>query len=103
MAKTSGTGTMRRHLLKDHRDEWISSCLEQGIKLTCATSKVALDQYQACHGGARHPVLPDDVIPPFSNDVFLDALVDFVVCDDQVSLTFQHLYFYLIDNTHCCL
>ncbi|KAF5373365.1 hypothetical protein D9757_009741 [Collybiopsis confluens] len=93
----TGTDGRRQHLIKNHRDEWIESCIALDIKLTAGPAKIALREYQSRKG------LSTDTIPfstasqtlphgPFSKDAFIDSLMIWIVADDQ-SLN-------VVDNQH---
>ncbi|TFK16775.1 hypothetical protein FA15DRAFT_661918 [Coprinopsis marcescibilis] len=78
----TGTCTMRQHLIAHHQDKWIPACLKMGLPLTLVKPKIALRQYCKVHGHASLDPA-ENVISPFSSEAFIDAIVEFIVADDQ--------------------
>ncbi|KAJ2921800.1 hypothetical protein H1R20_g15297, partial [Candolleomyces eurysporus] len=83
--KKSGTGTMRRHLYGHHRDEWVAGCDRQGLKIIVKEAQKHVSAYRQAQGqtpmGGSDTSRPN--IPEFTHDAFIEALVDFVIADDQ--------------------
>ncbi|KAJ2923582.1 hypothetical protein H1R20_g13520, partial [Candolleomyces eurysporus] len=75
--KKSGTGTLRRHLYGNHRDDWVAECDRRGIKITAKEAQ-------------KHVRLN---IPEYTHDGFIDALVDFIVADDQSINVIESAFF----------
>jgi hypothetical protein len=85
--KKSGTGVMRKHLFSRHRNEWVKACDDLKIKITAKDAQKHVESYRREQGTT--PVQADNQnqkaeIPKFTQDTFIDALVDFIVADDQV-------------------
>ncbi|KAF5347876.1 hypothetical protein D9757_013414 [Collybiopsis confluens] len=84
----TGTDGRRQHLIKNHHDEWIESCITLDIALTAGPAKVALQDYQSRKGLAE-PSVPftstSQSLPhgPFSKEAFVDSLMIWIVADDQ--------------------
>ena len=85
------TTTLRRHLANNHWEVWITSCREAGIEITSTSKEVcrALDRFEQRHGH-RHGdnmVTVDGTFPvyrTYTPKTFLDALIKWIVADDQV-------------------
>lgn len=84
---STASGTKRKHLFTVHLDDWVSSCDDLKIKITAKEAQPFVHEYRARQGQPSSFTRLQDVneIPPFSNDTFIDAIVDFIVADDQVS------------------
>ena len=78
---------LRAHLLAHHAEEWVQACWEKNIDLRGKEGEEAL---------ARVTGVPVDrqaeAQVPFTQDNFLDALVQFIVATDQVSFFFPFLF-----------
>jgi len=76
----TGTGVLRRHLYECHIGEWVTGCDQLGIPIT---AKSAVPSVAAFRG---LPVETEETTrKPFSNEAFVDSIVEFIVGDDQVS------------------
>jgi hypothetical protein len=79
-----GTGTgvsnIRRHLYKHHIGEWVKGCEELKITIQGADAKLAVRKFKHL----PEPTNLEAVRPQYSKEVFVDALAEFVVGDDQV-------------------
>ncbi|TFK27518.1 hypothetical protein FA15DRAFT_701912 [Coprinopsis marcescibilis] len=78
----TGTSTMHQDLIAHHQDKWIPACLKMGLSLTSVKAKIALRQYCEVHGHASLDPA-EDMIPVFSSEAFIDAIVEFIAADDQ--------------------
>ncbi|KAH9920264.1 hypothetical protein B0H21DRAFT_668206, partial [Amylocystis lapponica] len=83
----TGTGPLRRHLYERHADDWISRCDQLHIPITAKEAQPAVADYRRRQGQnntstshSGQPVLRR----PFSNEAFVDAIIEFIVADDQV-------------------
>jgi len=47
---TTGTGSLRNHLCTDHIHDWVSSCDQQGIKITAKGVQEAVEAYRQNQG-----------------------------------------------------
>jgi len=73
----TSTGPLRSHLNVHHRDSWIKMCGELGIKIKLPGTQGTINEDGIMEdGGCPHR--------PFSNENFVDALVEFIVADDMV-------------------
>jgi hypothetical protein len=75
---------MRRHLYGHHLDEWVAECDQRGLKIIAKEAQQYVAAYRARKGQATAEEAPDSTVPEFTHDTFIDALVDFIVADDQV-------------------
>jgi hypothetical protein len=80
--QTTSTSVLRRHLFESHLDLWIAACDDMKIRIT---AKEALPVIEAYRQEPQQTQL-EAARPEFSKEAFLDALVEFIVADDQVSL-----------------
>jgi hypothetical protein len=79
-SERTGTGVLRRHLYEYHLSEWVKGCDQLGIQITAKGAMPAVNAFR----GLR--VEPEETArKPFSNEAFVDAIVEFIVGDDQVS------------------
>lgn len=76
----TATGPIRAHLIVHHREIWMKTCGELGIKVKIPAS---------LRGENENAIINDQGHPhrPFSNENFVDALIEFIVGDDIVSVT----------------
>lgn len=82
----TGTDVLRRHLYEEHSDSWIEGCDRLRIPITAKSAQRAVTEYRNRKGQCTSHQSPDSkVIRPFSQEAFVDAIVDFIVTDDQVS------------------
>ena len=84
---TTATGPLRSHLFKHHMEEWVKECQRLKINLRGKEGEEPI---------ARTTGLPIEcqatACIPFTQDNFLDGLVQFIVATDQVFL-FYHFFF----------
>lgn len=77
---TTSTSTMRKHLFTDHVAEWVKSCEDLSIPITAPPALKAIQKFRK--EPAATPL--ESERPQYSKEAFIDAIVDFVVGDDQV-------------------
>jgi hypothetical protein len=87
--QTTSTSVLRRHLFESHLDLWIAACDNMKIKIT---AKEALPVIEAYRQEPQKTQL-EAARPEFSKEAFLDALVEFIVADDQVSFNSINIFF----------
>jgi len=77
---TTSTSNMRKHLFTDHIAEWVKLCEDLNIPI------IAPAALRAIHKFRKEPVPTplESERPQYSREAFIDAIVDFVVGDDQV-------------------
>lgn len=95
-----GTDGLRQHLKRNHLKEWVEGCAALNIPLTTDAGKAAgqeyTDRYGTTSGIKFTSPTEDGAQIPFTKDNFVDALMIWIVADDQVRVVLQHLLFYLI-------
>jgi hypothetical protein len=71
---------LRKHLFNDHIEKWITSCEKLNIRITATAAVEAIRMFR------KEPATTslESERPQYSKDAFRDALVDFIVGDDQV-------------------
>ncbi|PPQ71742.1 hypothetical protein CVT24_006506, partial [Panaeolus cyanescens] len=88
--KTSTT-VLRKHLYSTHLDEWLESCNKLSIKITASDDalKSAIQDYnhrhslpnnEDSHTGNQKSI---PLYRPFSQEAFVDAIVEWIIVDDQ--------------------
>jgi hypothetical protein len=79
--KTS-TGPLRRHLYEHHLDMWVTACDKLNINITAkeAANAVARHRQETGSISSSQP----RVKTSFSKEAFVDAIVEFIVANDQV-------------------
>jgi hypothetical protein len=84
--EASSTSTLCTHLIKHHVDDWIESCDSQNIDITAHAAERALRKYRLQNGGTVPQFNKTGKKPrvPFTQEAFEDAIVEFIVADDQV-------------------
>jgi hypothetical protein len=88
----SSSSTLRTHLLSQHAKEWIQTCDQQGITITALGAEEAVCDYRKCHGGTVPQFRAGKKSQsrrPFTQEGFEDAIIDFIVADDQVRIHLQ--------------
>ncbi|PPQ77048.1 hypothetical protein CVT26_007808 [Gymnopilus dilepis] len=85
---TSGTSTLRRHLYTKHLEDWINGCKAAGIKITATEEDVqkALEEFNRQQGLENESQATGGPVPiyhPYSPEAFVDAIVEWIVSDDQ--------------------
>ena len=83
---STGSGTLRSHLLKCHLEAWVQGCQKQGLQLKGKEGEEALARFTGLP--LQHQA---QARVPFSQEAFCDALVKFTVATDQVSF-FQSFF-----------
>jgi len=84
---STATGTLRQHLYKFHLDKWVAECDKLNIKITAKDAQSVVDSYRQRKGQVSKQENAD--LGPhkkYSPEAFVDALVEFIVVDDQVSV-----------------
>ncbi|KIJ47731.1 hypothetical protein M422DRAFT_45688 [Sphaerobolus stellatus SS14] len=82
-SKSNGTSTLRRHIMKNHSDEYINFYEKSGIQIQ---GKVA-ERLAKLGGSAHHS--NKTVAIPFTQEAFLSALINFIIANDLVSESCQ--------------
>jgi hypothetical protein len=81
----TGTGVLRKHLYEHHADSWIEGCDKLRIPITAKDAQRAVLDYRRRNGQASANTAEDSKTRrPFSHEAFVDAIIEFIVADDQV-------------------
>ncbi len=83
-----GTDSLHSHLINHHHDAWIAGCDELKIKISVKNAREAVWAYREKNPSTGVPedtLSTDNRNREFSRETFLDAIMTFVVGDDQVS------------------
>ncbi|RXW21072.1 hypothetical protein EST38_g4780 [Candolleomyces aberdarensis] len=94
--KKSGTGTMRRHLYGHHCNDWIAECDRRGFKIIAKSAQKHVKAYRVMQANLPQAATDDSgcgSIPDFTHEAFIDALVDFIVADDQSINVIESVFF----------
>ena len=68
----------------DHIHQWLSICNQKGIKVTAKSVAREIDEYHtSCGESIEHG--SEATQQKFSKEGFVDAVVEWIVSDDQVS------------------
>ena len=78
----TATGPLCYHLIEHHLNDWVSQCDAQGIEIHAQDAQDAIENYRkSCdQTGFQATQLP------YTKSNFVDALVEFIVGDDQVCI-----------------
>ena len=79
----TGISNLRKHLYLHHLDDWVKSCADLKIPITAKAAVEAIEKSGGIVSGEAERL-------QFSQEAFTDALMEFVVGDDQVSITVLH-------------
>jgi hypothetical protein len=79
-SSTTSTSNLRKHLFTDHIEKWITSCEKLNIVITATAAVEAIRQFR------KEPATTslESERLQYSKEAFNDAVVDFIVGDDQV-------------------
>jgi hypothetical protein len=80
---STATGPLRNHLLKCHAEEWVKACQQDNVVLRGEQGKAAVAKVSGVLVGHQA-----EARIPFTQDNFIDALVQFIVATDQVFIHF---------------
>lgn len=86
-SKSTSTTVLRKHLCDCHTDTWISSCTELNINITAKAAQSTVNAYRRKHEGFSQSIEGNEaahIRQTYSPEAFLDALVDFIVSNDEV-------------------
>jgi len=76
-------------LYKFHLDKWVAECDKLSIKITAKDAQGVVDSYRQRKGQiSKQENANLGSRKKYSPEAFVDALVEFIVADDQVSVLF---------------
>jgi len=86
-ALKTGTTVLRTHLCNEHLGPWVEGCDKFNIPIVAQTFQARVDEYRKQNGSTQarteDPTLPTRA---YSREAFIDAIVEWIVADDQVCL-----------------
>lgn len=78
--RSTGISVLRKHLLKNHIEQWVTICDNLKIPITAKSAEEAVRVFRK----EPAPTSFETHRPTYSKEAFVDAIVDFIVGDDQV-------------------
>ena len=85
----TGTTVLRTHLCNEHLALWVDGCDQFKIPIVAKTFQDCVTEYRKANGGCpatrEDPTLPTRA---YSRETFIDAIVEWIVADDQVRIVF---------------
>jgi hypothetical protein len=81
---------LRKHLVNDHIEQWVSACDDLKIPITAKAALPAVRKFR--NEPADEPTSLESERPEYSKTAFVDALVEFVVGNDQVCVYFIGIF-----------
>ena len=78
---TTSTSNLRKHLYNDHIEEWTTTCKNLNISISAVAAVKAISKFR----NEPAATLLESERPQYSKEAFIEAIVDFVVGDDQVN------------------
>jgi len=86
------TGPLCKHLVDAHCDAWILGCDELHIKISAKEAQTAIVEYRKRKGQTyTSPNSGSTERKLYSKEAFVNAIVEFIAGDDQVSNLVQDL------------
>jgi len=82
--KKTSTTVRRNHLCESHPSAWITACDKLGIDITAKGAQNTVRNYRKQHNQASSAADPENLRKHFTPEAFVDAIVDFIISDDQV-------------------
>jgi len=90
--KKTSTTVRRSHLCESHPSAWIAACNKLGIDITAKGAQNTVQNYRKEHNQASSAADPEDLRKHFTREAFVDAIVDFIVSDDQVLVKLSSIF-----------
>ena len=84
----TSTTVMRKHFYSAHLDEWVTTCDQLHIPITSNAAAEHVCNFRK----EPVPTSLESEWPEYSKEAFIDAIVDFVVGDDQVCGKFYLIF-----------
>ena len=81
----TGTTILCTHLCNEHLEPWINGCDQFKIPIIAKSFQDPVDEYRKVNGGCNASQ-EDPTLPTcgYSHETFIDAIVEWIVPDDQV-------------------
>ena len=80
----TGTTTLRRHLVLEHIGDWVTSCDKLGILITAETVAKEVKSFRGESEQSEFSAKKKPKCRNYSREGFVDAILAWVVADDQV-------------------
>ncbi|KAF7334741.1 HAT family dimerization domain-containing protein [Mycena sanguinolenta] len=83
---TTSTGVLRKHLYEHHLEAWVEGCDQLKIPITAKEAAPHVEQYRIRKNqktGSTSTQEPGKKRTKFSQEAFVDAIVEWIVSDDQ--------------------
>lgn len=90
--RSTGISVLRKHLSKNHIEQWVTTCDNLKIPITAKSAEEAVRIFRK----EPDPTSLETERLTYSKEAFVDAIVDFIVGDDQVCNNFIFFAVYLI-------
>jgi len=85
---TTGTTVLRAHLANEHIENWVETCDKFKISITAQVAQKAVNAYRQRRGQPQEASSrsegPVPHVREYSREAFVDAIVEWIVADDQV-------------------
>lgn len=81
----TGTSNLRKHLYTEHLGQWVASCDDLKIEITAQAALPAVKKFR--QGPVDTPLEAECV--EYSKEAFVEAILEFIVGDDQVCAYFS--------------
>ena len=81
----TGSSNLRNHLITNHLEEWVSSCDDLNIEISACSALPAISKYHNEPVNTSTPL--ESECQKYSKEAFVDALVEFIVGDDQLCVS----------------
>ena len=80
----TSTSNLRKHLYNEHLDQWVTSCDNLGIEITTQAALPFVKKFR--QEPADTPL--ESERPKYTKEAFVEAILEFIVGDDQVCAYF---------------
>jgi hypothetical protein len=77
---STSVSILRKHLYKNHIEQWVTTCDKLKIPITAKSAEEPVRIFRK----EPAPSLLESERPTYSKEAFVNAIVDFIVGDDQV-------------------
>jgi len=96
----TGTSVKCQHLVDCHIDAWVSSCDQLKILITAKAVQDVVCNYRTRQGQAYSQPSSTYSITcsPFSQEAFVNAIMDFIIANDQVWFYIYSIPVNITDN-----
>ena len=75
-----GTSNLRKHLYNDHLEQWVTACDDLEIEITAQAAIPFVKKFR--QEPADTPLESEH--PEYTKEAFVEAMIEFIVGDDQV-------------------